>query len=287
VEGRAGVNTREEIASYKPRKEFFAGIDSDGTAFDSMNIKHLNAFLPAALLVWDFAAARAAFENIWTRLNLYSQDRGINRFSGLVLAFEQLRAEGADAPDAAPLRAFTEQSAALSNASLEAWMRDHPHPFLDEVFRWSCESDRLFGEHTRGLLPFKNVDATLGAIAERADVMVVSSASGRGLDKDWTFAGLTQYTALVAGQEAGSKRTQLWLGAFGKYPADKILMIGDAPGDLDAARSIDALFYPIIPGREAASWLRLQEEGLIRFFAGTWRDAYGDALVQEFMDSLG
>ena len=30
---------------------FLIGVDSDGTAFDSMNIKHLDAFIPAALLV--------------------------------------------------------------------------------------------------------------------------------------------------------------------------------------------------------------------------------------------
>ena len=63
-------------------------------------------------------------------------------------------------------------------------------------------------------------------------------------------------------------------------------MIGDAPGDLEAARSIDALFYPIIPGGEAASWQRLREEGLARFCAGTWRGEYEEKLIQEFMRSL-
>jgi phosphoglycolate phosphatase-like HAD superfamily hydrolase len=152
--------------------------------------------------------------------------------------------------------------------------------------RWSIRSDELFEEHTRGLLPFANVEAALKAMAEKADIMVVSSASGRGLDKDWSYAGLTQYTSLLAGQELGAKKNQLCMGAAGKYPPSKILMRGDAPGDLEAAHSIDALFFPVVPGREEESWFRLREEGLPRFFSGAFKGEYEDTLILEFMKLL-
>ena len=35
-----------------------------------------------------------------------------------------------------------------------------------------------------------------------------------------------------------------------EYPAEKILMVGDAYGDRKAAKGVDALFYPILPGHE-------------------------------------
>jgi len=275
------MNTREEIAGFKPTKEFFTGIDSDGTAFDSMNIKHLDAFIPAALETWDFGSHRIEFEETWRRLNLYSKSRGINRFLALRLVLEKIW-EG----DIGPLRDFVEKSETLSNASLQLWMKERSDPLLDDIMRWSLRTDKLFEEHTQGLLPYANVEAALKVIAEKADIMVVSSASGRGLDKDWSFSGLTRYTALIAGQEAGSKSNQLRTGAGGKYPTDKILMIGDAPGDLEAARSINALFFPVIPGKEEASWLRLREEGSVRFFAGTFKGEYEDALIREFMVAL-
>ncbi len=161
-------------------------------------------------------------------------------------------------------------------------MKERPDLLLGDIMRWSLRADKLFEEHTQGLLPYANVEATLKVLAEKADIMVVSSASGRGLVKDWSFSGLTRYTALLAGQEAGSKSKQLRMGAGGKYPPEKILMIGDAPGDLEAARSIDALFFPVIPGKEEASWIRLREEGLDRFFAGTFKGEYEDALIREF-----
>lgn len=275
------MNTREEITGFKPTKEFFTGIDSDGTAFDSMNIKHLEAFIPAALETWDFGSRRLEFEETWRRLNLYSKNRGINRFLALRIVLEKIR-DG----DIGPLRDFAEKSETLSNAGLRLWMKERPDPLLGEIMRWSLRADKLFEEHTRGLLPYANVEAALKVIAEKSDIMVVSSASGVGLDKDWSFSGLTRYTALLAGQEAGSKSNQLRMGAGGKYPPDKILMIGDAPGDLEAARSIDALFFPVIPGKEEASWIRLREEGLARFFAGTFKGEYKNALIGEFMTAL-
>ena len=45
----------------------------------------------------------------------------------------------------------------------------------------------------------------------------------------------------------------------------RILMIGDAPGDLKAARANGALFYPINPGAEDLSWKRFHDEAFDRF----------------------
>ena len=280
------MNTKEEIANFKPIKEFFIGIDSDGTAFDSMNIKHLDSFIPAAREVWNFGDGWATFKEGWTHLNLYSESRGINRFAGLLCALKGMQDNGFFDAELSPLLNFVEKSTALSNSGLSAWMKSHPSPLLDDVMRWSLKSDVLFEKHTEGLLPFKGVAETLVDMAKKADIMVVSSASGAGLDKDWSFSGLTDYTALIAGQEVGSKETQLRMGAAGKYPSMKMLMVGDAPGDLEAARSVDALFFPIVPGREEESWLRLKNEGLVRFFSRTWDDEYGNNLLGEFMDLL-
>ena len=281
------MNTREELAGFKPRHEFFIGIDSDGTAFDSMNIKHLKAFIPAALKIWDFGNAAGEFGKIMEYINLYSESRGCNRFTGLLAAFEKLEAKTGAAFDSGPLREFTIKSNVLSNSALETWMKENPAPSLEKVYQWSLEADRLFEENTRGLLPFVNAEPAVRLMAEKADIMVISSASGKGLDKDWGYSGLVQYTALIAGQELGSKKDQLSLASSGKYPSKNVLMLGDAPGDLEAASAVDASFYPIIPGKEEESWRRLLSEGLPKFFAGTYRGDYEERLTAEFRDGLG
>ena len=59
-------------------------------------------------------------------------------------------------------------------------------------------------------------------------------------------------------------------------------MIGDAPGDYKAAAANNALFFPINPGHEEASWTRLLEEGIERFFTGTFAGVYQQELLDEF-----
>ena len=50
--------------------------------------------------------------------------------------------------------------------------------------------------------------------------------------------------------------------AADKYSADHILVIGDAPGDLQAAQNVGSLFFPIISGQEEIAWQNFLEEGL-------------------------
>ena len=59
-------------------------------------------------------------------------------------------------------------------------------------------------------------------------------------------------------------------------------MIGDAPGDFDAAQANGALFFPINPSAEEASWERFYEEGIDRFLAGAFVGDYQEALLAEF-----
>ena len=84
----------------------------------------------------------------------------------------------------------------------------------------------------------------------------------------------------ICGQEIGSKKESL--AAAKQYPPNHTLMIGDAPGDYKAAVANNCLFFPINPGREEASWRRLFDEGIDRFFDGTFAGAYQQQLLDEF-----
>ena len=59
-------------------------------------------------------------------------------------------------------------------------------------------------------------------------------------------------------------------------------MIGDAPGDYKASVANDVLFFPINPGDEEKSWEAFLNEGLDRFFAGTFAGEYQRRLLDEF-----
>ena len=84
------------------------------------------------------------------------------------------------------------------------------------------------------------------------------------------------------GAQARPSKKEILSAGKGKYAADNTLMIGDAPGDYEAAVANQALFFPINPGHEEASWTRLLEEGMERFFTGTFAGIYQKRLLEEF-----
>ena len=67
-----------------------------------------------------------------------------------------------------------------------------------------------------------------------------------------------------------------------RYAPENILMIGDAPGDMKAARENDALFFPINPGHEEESWELFLSEAIGKFFDGTYAGDYEAQLIEKF-----
>ena len=134
--------------------------------------------------------------------------------------------------------------------------------------------------------PFPFVRESLESMQGKADVMVVSATPGEALVREWEEHGLQSAGRPDRRAGVGSKREHLALAAAGRYQPEKILMVGDAPGDLEAARANGVLFYPIDPGAEDASWQRFFEEALPRFFAGTYAGEYMAAQVARFQSLL-
>ena len=170
----------------------------------------------------------------------------------------------------------------LANPALSAEVQRPGDPDLAAALEWSEAVNRSIVEMVKDVPPFPFVRESLESMQGKADVMVVSATPGEALEREWDEHGLRPLVALIAGQEMGSKKEHLALAAVGRYEPDQILMVGDAPGDLKAAKANGVLFYPIDPGREEASWQRFFEEALPRFFAGTYAGDYMAAQVARF-----
>jgi phosphoglycolate phosphatase-like HAD superfamily hydrolase len=133
-----------------------------------------------------------------------------------------------------------------------------------------------------GIPPYPFVRESLHLLADNADMIVVSATPLEALVREWEEHKIAQYVRVIAGQEMGKKQLHLELAAHGKYQSDHILMVGDAPGDMRAAKANNALFYPVNPGKEEASWQRFYEEAVHKFMAEEYAGAYEAALIKEF-----
>ena len=119
-----------------------------------------------------------------------------------------------------------------------------------------------------------------------ADTIVVSQTPEPALIKEWQLHNIDQYVSVIAGQELGTKTEHLQMATGGKYEESRVMLIGDALGDLAAARAVNGCFYPIKPGDEETSWERLHDEAYGRFLSGDYAGDYEETLVAEFKACL-
>jgi phosphoglycolate phosphatase-like HAD superfamily hydrolase len=115
-------------------------------------------------------------------------------------------------------------------------------------------------------------------------MLVCSQTPTAALDAEWKEHDLARYVLAICGQEIGSKKELLAVAR--RYPENHALMIGDAPGDHKAAIANNCVFFPINPGTEETSWRRLYEEGIDRFFDGTFAGTFQQQLLDEFATFL-
>ncbi|MFZ5917744.1 MAG: HAD family hydrolase [Chloroflexota bacterium] len=278
----------QPLAELQPQHEFLIGIDSDGCAFDTMEIKHKECFTPNIIKHWGLQAVSKYAREASEFVNLYSKWRGINRWPALVMVFDLLRerpevqARGVTPPQAPRIREFMASGLPLSNDGLKRYMAEHPDPELDTAWAWTHGVNDTVADMVYGVPPFPFLRQSLQFLSDKADMIVVSATPLEALRREWEEHDIARYVRVIAGQEMGSKSEHLALAARGRYAPDRVLMIGDAPGDLKAARANDALFYPINPGHEETSWQRFYEEAMHRFLAGEYTGAYEAALIAEF-----
>jgi phosphoglycolate phosphatase-like HAD superfamily hydrolase len=280
--------TAGSLAALDPQFEFFVGIDSDGCAFDSMEIKQKECFCPNTIKYWHLQPVSKYAREVAEFVNLYSKWRGTNRWPALISTLDFLRARPevtarrCDIPNAPRVRDFIASGKPLSNDGLRAYMAERPDPELQHALDWSNAVNVAISDLVHGLPPFPYVRESLELLKSKADSVVVSQTPTEALVREWEEHDIAQYVLAIAGQEMGTKKQHLKMATAGKYAPDHILMIGDALGDLEAARGNNALFFPVNPGHEEESWERLYKEGLQKFLAGDFAGNYESSLIQEF-----
>ena len=278
----------QPLNDFKPQHEFMIAVDSDGCTFDTMEVKHKECFIPNIINEWDLQAVSKYAREAAEFVNLYSKWRGINRFPALLMVFDllgerpEVQKRGVKIPDVPSLRKWAETERKLGNPALEEAVNRTSDLVLAKALKWSKAVNETVARVVRGVPPFPFVRESLEKASARGDIIVVSATPCEALQREWQEHDIAKYAKVIAGQEMGKKSDHLRLAAQPNYASDHILMVGDAPGDMKAARSVGALFYPVNPGDEVKSWERFYSEALERFFEGTYAGDYEAQLIEEF-----
>jgi phosphoglycolate phosphatase-like HAD superfamily hydrolase len=216
----------------------------------------------------------------------------MNRFPALVKTFELLTARpevqhrNIVLGDWSPIQTFIDRAPSLGNPALKDMIAETNDPVLIHLLAWSEAVNRDIGDMVTGLPPFPFVSESLRKLSGRADTMVVSATPTDALHREWIEHGIDSYVSIIAGQEYGKKEDQLKLTIKDKYPNDHVLLVGDAMGDLTAARSAGAMFYPIVPGEEDRSWKIFHDEIIEIFLHESYTKEIEQRYVMEFEKAL-
>ena len=283
------------LLNMTPTKKFLVCVDSDGCVFDNMELKHKECFCPATVNVWGLQSVSRYARESAEFVNLYSKTRGMNRFPALVRTLELLGARkeaqerGYECPDLTPLKKWIAETNSLSAKGIREYAEAHDgelDPILDTAARWSAEVDENIERIVHGVAPLPGVKDAFAQIAQFADIVIVSATPHEAIVREWGAQGLLEHITVVAGQELGSKAECIRKAMEGKYAADHVLMVGDAPGDHEAAVKNGVLYFPIIPGWETESWSLMRSSAAERFHTGTFAGEYMDGLLERFYTVL-
>ena len=203
----------QPLRDFKPEHEFFIGIDSDGCAFDTMEIKHKECFAPNTIKHWGLQPVSKYAREAAEFVNLYSKWRGINRWPALIMVFDLLRKREAvirrnvSIPQADAIRAFIEQDTyPHSDAGLSSYMADRPDETdLARGLAWTTGVNTTVADMVHGVPPFPYVRESLDAMFDKADMIVVSATPCAALEQEWNEHDIARFVRVIAGQEMGKK----------------------------------------------------------------------------------
>ena len=135
-------------------------------------------------------------------------------------------------------------------------------------------------------VPFDGAKEGLEAAHAFADVAMVSSANRDAVEEEWGKFGLLPHTDIVLAQDVGSKAACIAAMLKFGYDPQKVLMVGDAPGDCDSAEKNGVYYYPILVNHEKQSWDEAIGVAFEKLRSGEYAE-YGAQKKQAFLRNLG
>lgn len=273
--------------SFEKKQSFLVCVDSDGCAMDTMDIKHFRCFGPCMVEEWELFEWEDTVLKRWNEINLYSMTRGVNRFKALVICLKEVSHQYRPIEDIGSLEQWVEFSNELSNDALKKAAEEMDSVCMRKALAWSeAVNERIEQLPEEEKQPFEGVKEALRKAHESADVAIVSSANPDAVLQEWEQHHLMEDVDIMLAQNAGSKAYCIQKMLEMGYDTSHVLMVGDAPGDKQAAKKNHVLYYPILVRQEKVSWERFVKEALERFLDGTYEGEYQERLLEEFEQNL-
>ena len=168
---------------------------------------------------------------------------------------------------------WVKESDELSNPALKS-VEETGNICLKKALAWSQAVNASVKELPKEeVKPFEGVKEGIAMLHESCDIAIVSSANYEAVKEEWTRFGLWIMWTWSWHRMQGSKKSCIEKLLTYGYDKDKVMMAGDAPGDMDAADQ-NAYFLSDPGQTEKESWpvSEKPKTGSSRTFAGAYQE---------------
>jgi phosphoglycolate phosphatase-like HAD superfamily hydrolase len=292
---------QQQLRAWTPQHKYLCCFDVDGHLLDNMTAKQIIVFQPHFMDIFGLRDIETFYRLHAEHHNLWGRERGCDRHEAKSLTLGSLLNDPELLPqlDQGLKQKMEDIKASIDNyighidSTGGAYGFDSLHQFhkknpeddnLIRLLIWSKAVDLTFPFVTIPMPPFPKVAQTLGFVASKADVLIVSKTPYTDICNWLEAHDLMQYVTAVAGKEQGGKDEHICLAMGGKfdaetktiveqggnYSSDHVIMGGDGGGDLKAAKKNGVFFFPTPAGFEEKAWSLAEDEVFRPLFEGTY-----------------
>ncbi|MFZ2635980.1 MAG: hypothetical protein WAZ99_06380 [Rectinemataceae bacterium] len=257
---QAGADSRAAAQVHPSGNKKLIVVESEGAVFDGLRHRHEQGYLPAFIGRFAWGADPSLCARIWRSVALESRFRGEAPQVCLAAALRLLNTRYPSVRRVAVAKALETHLAARAPGT-PGLDRAVSGAAADLVADWQSMAEGLLRE--AGPPPvFEEASRFLARTAAECpdtDVLVLSRYPEATALNLWEMAGLGDRFLRIAGCERGDMAEYLRSALEAGYDTVPLLVIGSCRSTWIASQSASARFYPIVPGKEAESWLRLSE----------------------------
>lgn len=279
----------KSLREFKKKNEILVCVDSDGCVMDTMNVKHIECFGPCMVEEWGLHEWKDSVLTRWNDINLYTVTRGINRFKALAMALAEIDGRYKKIDGIEAFIHWTETSDELSNNAIKEKISGGSESVIfSKALDWSIAvNEKISKLSDDKKVPFPMAKEALAFAHEKADIAIVSSANIDAVHEEWSKHGFLEYVDIVLSQSDGSKSCCIGKLLKKGYDRSKVLMCGDAVGDLLAAEENIIHFYPILVRKEKDCWEEFINTAFGKLEDGSYSSIYQAKKKHEFLKNLG
>lgn len=272
---------------FQKTEDYLVLLDLDGTIADILDAKHKLCFGPSLVEIWNLYEYEDDIIEKWKQMNLYSLNRGINRYYALLKILLYVNEKYVKIYGLDEFSNWISESTDLTEENLKAkYEQTGERIFLNALEFSKLAFEKMSVIEKERLKSFEKGVEVVKNLSKDCDILAYTD-----LDINKAHRFLKDYEIDDCIKDVKEKREVLNTDFINKlayldYNRNQIILIGDGIEDYSFSKNAEILFYPILVKNENRSWSDFEQEAKKRFLICDYEGKYQQIVNKEFLRNV-